>query len=113
MITTLSEANLAIALNYLSLKETLPSEAQTSLDEIVGNPILPAKVSGFLELGYKYRDLLTDAQKQAVTEVGQFAYEHRFYGLGQDEKGYKMIAVINGDMTEEQAFPMNTTTTAI
>lgn len=113
MITTFSEANLAIASTYLSLKETLPSEAESLLDEIVGHPILPAKVSGFLELGYKYRDLLTDTQKQTVTEVGQFAYEHRFYGLGQDEKGYKMIAVIKGDMTEEQAFPMNVTTTTV
>lgn len=105
-ITSFSEANIAITTNYLALKQVIPESAYAALDEIVGNPVLPGKVSEFLEFGYKHRDKLTTELKEAVVSVGQFAYENGFYGLGVDGRGYKLVSVINGTMTEEEAFPV-------
>ena len=106
MINTFAEANIAIATHYLAIRDLLPEEAKANLDEVVGNPVLPGKVSGFLELGYKHRNVLTQAQKLVVAEVGQFAYANGFYGLGENARGYKMVSVLNGTMTAEEAFPV-------
>ena len=104
-VTTLPEANIAIAQQYLSMREALPETRRDALDEIIGNPVLAGKTSGFLELAYACREHLTDEHKAAAAAVGQFATAHGFYGLGVDNRGLRMVAVLQGTAPDDDTAP--------
>jgi hypothetical protein len=67
---------------------------------VVTQTVHPAKVSHFLEICYANRAGLTSEVLQAAADVGAFAAAHDFYGLGEGQRGLRMVQVLRGEAVE-------------
>lgn len=73
--------------------------------EVVTATVQPEKVSQFLELCYACRDDLPASVKAAAADIGTFAAANSFYGLGEDQRGTKMVSILRGGSVEDAPEP--------
>lgn len=93
-VQSFSDANVQIMQAYGAAASAAPDPA--ILDGVVGTPIAPELVSQFLEYVYANRAAMPPSVVAAAIDVGNFATANGFYGLGDDQRGFKMIKVLKG-----------------
>lgn len=90
------QANLIIIQSYAALRAAVAASAHAALDTIVGSVVPPERVSEFFEFGYAHREDLTPELREAVADVGHFAWINGFWGLGADGRGSNMETLLRG-----------------
>lgn len=78
-------------------------ETMEKLTGILAGSVPPEKISQFFEFGYARRDALPAEVLPAFADVGQFAWTMGFYGLGVDNRGALMEALLRGQALPEGA----------
>lgn len=90
------QASLIIVQSYARLRSAVAADAQPALDTIVGSVVPPERVSEFFEFGYAHRESLSPELREAVADVGHFAWTNGFWGLGVDGRGAAMETLLRG-----------------
>lgn len=93
-IASFSDANVAISGAYLAVRDAVAPELQAALDSVIGSPVPPERVSHFLEFAYANGGSLDLATRQTAANIGRFAAQNGFYGLGVDQRGLKMCQAL-------------------
>lgn len=96
-VTNIQLANLSIAQLYAPVRAKLPEEFQPIFDKVVSSVIIPEKIALFFEIGYAQAAALDDTLKNAVADVGNFAWQNGWYMLGANNRGMLMEKVLRGD----------------
>lgn len=106
-VTSFADADQLILTTYAAA-----AAAFTTLDKlelyqsVVTATTHPEKVSQFLELCYAQREHLPQNVLDAAADVGAFATTMGFYGLGQDERGIKMVSALRGEEVQDLPEPV-------
>lgn len=107
MIDNFSAANSALSnLMMMGKFAGLPDALSEKLMSVVNSPIQPEKVANFLEVVYANADEFNDDVKAVAIDIGNFALGYGFFGLGENQRGSKMIAVLNGETVEDAPEPL-------
>ncbi len=95
--TDFVSANSRMLEAYAALAPTLAATEPAAfgqLTTIMAGVIPPERVSEFAEWGYAKRDLLDAPAKEAVADVCAFATMNGFYGLGENQRGARIEAML-------------------
>lgn len=105
-VTSHADANAIILAGYMSaLDEFQTLNLAEVFTSICTSTIEAEKCSQFFEIVYANRDALTPDVIDAAVEIGAYATTMRFYGLGEDSRGFQMLQVLQG-VTEEGPAPV-------
>lgn len=105
-VSSFAEADGLILMTYADAAAAFTAMGEFEMYQaVVTATVHPAKVSQFLELCYAHRDSLPRNVLEAAADVGVFAATMGFYGLGQDGRGAKMVAVLRGEDVADPPVP--------
>lgn len=105
-VSSFAEADGVILMTYADAAAAFTALDKFEMYQAVATATVhPAKVSQFLELCYAHRDSLPRNVLEAAADIGAFAATMGFYGLGQDGRGARMVAVLRGEDVADPPVP--------
>lgn len=95
-VTSFQEAKMAILDVYSAGVGSWSTFQADKLREILAETVPPAQVSYFAEFCYAHLESLWDEARQMGADVATFAAANGFYGLGVDQRGFVIAALLRG-----------------
>ena len=83
----------------------LSEEVQAKITPVLATPVMPERVSQFAEVIYANQDDCSASAPSLAADLCDFATGLGFYGLGEDQRGTKISAILRGTEVSEPPLP--------